>query len=46
MPYADAELHFVNRPAPEGSTFTVAELEDYMNSVHDKYIKSTNCGFD
>jgi len=46
MDSADALLHFVNRPAPEGSTFTVAQLEDYVNSVHDKYIKSTSCGFD
>lgn len=46
MDNAAAELHFVNRPAPEGSTFTVADYEDYMNSVHDKYVKSTNCGFD
>lgn len=46
LTYADAHLHFVNRPASEGQTFTVADLEDYMNSVHDKYVKSTNCGFD
>lgn len=46
LTYADAHLHFVNRPAQEGSTFTVADLEGYVNSVHDKYIKSTNCGFD
>lgn len=46
LDHADAELHFVNRPAPQGSKFSVADLEDMVNSVHDKYVKSTNCGFD
>jgi hypothetical protein len=43
---ADVILHFVDRPAPEGAKFTVKQLETYVNSVHDKYVKSTNCGFD
>lgn len=44
--HAEAQLQFVNRPASTDSKFTVADLEQYVNSVHDKYIKSTNCGFD
>jgi hypothetical protein len=43
---AKAILHFVNRPADERADFTVEDLETYVNSVHDKYVKSTNCGFD
>lgn len=43
---ADVILNFVNRPAPEGAKFTVKDLEDYVNSTHDKYVKSTHCGFD
>ena len=46
LTHADAKLYFVNRPAPSDSKFSVADLEKYVNSVHDKYIKSTNCGFD
>jgi len=43
---ADVILHFVNRPAPEDAKFTVEQLEAFVNSVHDKYVKSTSCGFD
>lgn len=43
---AVTQLFFVNRPAPSGAKFTVADLETMINSVHDKYIKSPNCGFD
>ena len=39
-------LQFVNRPAADNAQFTVADLEKYVNSVHDKYVTSTNCGFD
>jgi hypothetical protein len=46
LTHADAQLVFVNRPAPEGAKFTVEDLENYVNSVHDKYVKSVNCGFD
>lgn len=44
--HAETQLHFVKRAAPENAKFTVADYEEYANSVHDKYIKSTNCGFD
>ena len=46
LTHADAQLHFVNRPASDSAKFTTADLEKYVNSVHDEYIKSTNCGFD
>lgn len=46
LTYADAQLHFVHRPASADQTFTVLDLENYVNSVHDEYVKSTNCGFD
>lgn len=46
LDHADAQLHFVNRPAPKDATFTVEDLETYVNKVHKTYIKSTNCGFD
>jgi len=46
LTHADAVLHFVNRPAPTNSMFSVADLEKYVNGVHDQYVKSTNCGFD
>lgn len=46
LTYADAQIQFVNRPATAGQTFTVLDLETYVNSVHNTYVKSTNCGFD
>lgn len=46
LDYAEAQLHFVDRKAPTGAEFTVADLEAYVNSVHDEYVKSVNCGFD
>ena len=46
LTHADAKLYFVNRPAPSDSKFSVADLEKYVNSVHDQYVKSTSCGFD
>lgn len=46
LTHADTQLIFIDRPAPEGSKFTVGDLEDYVNSVHDEYVKSVNCGFD
>ena len=30
----------------ESSKFTVEDLENYVNGVHDEYVKSVNCGFD
>ena len=39
-------VQFVNRPPADGAKFTVKNLEDYVNSVHDQYIKSPICGFD
>jgi len=39
-------IHFVNRPSSSSAKFTVKDLEDYVNSVHDEYIKNANCGFD
>lgn len=46
LDHATAHLHFVDRPASKDASFTVKDLESYMNQVHDKYVKSTNCGFD
>jgi len=46
LTHANAQLHFINRPAAEDAQFTVADLEKYVNSVHDEYVKSVNCGFD
>lgn len=46
LTHANAQLHFINRPAVLGAKFTVADLEKYVNSVHDEYVKSVNCGFD
>lgn len=46
LDHANAQIHFVNRPAELGAAFTVDGLETYVNEVHDKYVKSTNCGFD
>lgn len=43
---AGVQLHFVNRPAPASAQFSVKDLETYVNSVHDQYVKSVNCGFD
>jgi len=42
----DMVMQFVNRPPPATAKFSVEDLENYVNSVHDQYIKSTNCGFD
>merc|ERR1712178_283529 len=39
-------VHFINRPAREGSSFSVEDFETYVNGVHDSVITSTNCGFD
>jgi len=39
-------IHFINRPAPQNAKFSVKDLEEYVNGVHDEYVKSTNCGFD
>ena len=39
-------LQFVNRPPSKSAKFTVQDLEDYVNSVHDEYVKSPICGFD
>ena len=39
-------IHFVNRPSSESAKFTVQDLETYVNSVHDEYVKGPNCGFD
>jgi len=46
LTHADTLVYLVNRPAPSDSKFSVADLETYVNSVHDQYIKSTSCGFD
>jgi len=42
----DMVMQFVNRPPATTSKFTVEDLENYVNSVHDEYVKNTNCGFD
>jgi len=42
----DMVLQFVNRPETKSAKFTVKDLEDYVNGVHDKYVKSHSCGFD
>merc|ERR1719310_2522843 len=39
-------IHFINRPAPKDAKFSVKDLEDYVNGVHDEYVKSPSCGFD
>jgi len=43
---ADIDMQFVNRPPLESAKFTVEDLENYVNSVHEQYVKSTKCGFD
>jgi len=37
---------FVDRPEREGAKFTPKMFENYMRSVHEKYMVSDVCGFD
>lgn len=46
LDHADAQLHFIKRDAPKGAEFTVEDFETTINTIHDRYVKSVNCGFD